>query len=254
MVSSLAACFFASLHVAELALTEQRNFACLAFVRQHHHVFAGARHVGQTLDFDRDRWAGFGRPYLPASSSMARTRPKTWPASTMSPRRRVPDCTSRVVTGPLPLSRRASMTMPLAGTFDRRLQFQHFGLQQNGFEQTVDLGIGLGRYFDELGIATPFFRGDALRDQFLANALGVGFGFVDLVHRHHQRHTGSLGMVDGFDGLRHHAVVCCDDQHHDVGRLGAACTHGGKGFVTRRIEEGDDASFRFRRDRHRCAG
>ena len=54
---------------------------------------------------------------LPFSSSIARTRPKTAPASSMSPFFRVPDCTRMVATGPRPLSRRASMTTPLAGAF-----------------------------------------------------------------------------------------------------------------------------------------
>ncbi|CFN68963.1 Uncharacterised protein [Bordetella pertussis] len=52
---------------------------------------------------------------LPFSSSMARTRPKLAPASTTSPRLSVPLCTRMVATGPRPLSRRASMTRPLAG-------------------------------------------------------------------------------------------------------------------------------------------
>ena len=51
---------------------------------------------------------------LPFSSSIARTRPKVCPASTTSPVLSVPDCTSTVATGPRPLSRRASITRPLA--------------------------------------------------------------------------------------------------------------------------------------------
>src|ERR1039457_5192367 len=51
---------------------------------------------------------------LPFSSSIARTRPNTEPTNTASPRRIVPDCISTVATGPLPLSRRASITNPLA--------------------------------------------------------------------------------------------------------------------------------------------
>ena len=53
---------------------------------------------------------------LPFSSSIARTRPYTAPVRAMSPRFRVPDCTKSVATGPRPLSSRASMTTPLAGT------------------------------------------------------------------------------------------------------------------------------------------
>ena len=52
---------------------------------------------------------------LPFSSNIARTRPNEEPASNISPRRKVPDCTKIVATGPLPLSKRASITKPLAG-------------------------------------------------------------------------------------------------------------------------------------------
>src|SRR5471030_2036910 len=52
---------------------------------------------------------------LPFSSSMARTRPYEEPARITSPRFSVPDCTRIVATGPLPLSRRPSTTRPRAG-------------------------------------------------------------------------------------------------------------------------------------------
>ena len=52
---------------------------------------------------------------LPFSSSIARTRPNDWPTSSISPLLKVPDCTKIVATGPLPLSKRASITRPLAG-------------------------------------------------------------------------------------------------------------------------------------------
>jgi hypothetical protein len=67
-------------------------------------------------------------------------------------------------------------------------------------------------------------------------------GLVDLVDRHHQRHAGRLGVVDGFDGLRHHAVVGRHHQDDDVGGLGAARTHGGERLVARGVEEGDHAA------------
>jgi hypothetical protein len=49
-------------------------------------------------------------------------------------------------------------------------------------------------------------------------------------------------VVDGLKRLRHDAVVGGDHDDHDVGDLGAAGTHAGKGFVTRRIEEDDLAA------------
>ena len=52
---------------------------------------------------------------LPVSSSMARTLPNAVPASSISPLRSVPLCTSSVATAPRPLSNRASTIRPLAG-------------------------------------------------------------------------------------------------------------------------------------------
>ena len=51
----------------------------------------------------------------PWSSTRARTLPATAPATTLSPTDRVPSWTSTVATGPRPLSRRASSTVPMAG-------------------------------------------------------------------------------------------------------------------------------------------
>ena len=47
------------LDVAELALAEQRDFARLALVGQHHQFVAGGRDFGQALDFHGDRRTGF---------------------------------------------------------------------------------------------------------------------------------------------------------------------------------------------------
>ena len=92
----------------------------------------------------------------------------------------------------------------------------------------------------------PLFRNQAAIGELLLHAVGIGFGLVDLVHGHDDRHFGGLGVIDGFQGLRHHAVVRCNHDDHDVRHLGAACTHAGKGFVARRIEE-DDLAARSRR-------
>ena len=52
-------------------------------------------------------------------------------------------------------------------------------------------------------------------------------------------------MRNSFLRLRHHAVVGCNHQNHDVGRLSTAGAHCRKGFVPRSIEEGDDAARRL---------
>ena len=73
----------------------------------------------------------------------------------------------------------------------------------------------------------------------LLDALGLGVRLVDLVDRDDDRHLGRLGVIDGFERLRHDAVVGRHHQHHDIGDLGAAGTHAGERFVTRRVDEDD---------------
>ena len=46
-------------------------------------------------------------------------------------------------------------------------------------------------------------------------------------------------MIDGLDRLRHDAVVGGHHQHHDIGDVGTARTHLGKGRVARRVEKRD---------------
>ena len=79
----------------------------------------------------------------------------------------------------------------------------------------------------------------AVLGELLADLGRVGALLVDLVHRDHDRHVGRLGVVERLDRLRHHAVVGRDHEHRDVGRLGAAGTHGGERLVTRGVDEGD---------------
>ena len=52
-------------------------------------------------------------------------------------------------------------------------------------------------------------------------------------------------MIDRFARLRHHAVVCRDDEHDDVGDFRAAGAHQRERFVARRVEKHDvPAGFR----------
>src|SRR5205085_10193392 len=52
------------------------------------------------------------------------------------------------------------------------------------------------------------------------------------------RHFGSLGMVNGFTGLRHDTIVSRYDNDGDMGDMSASSTHSSKCFVTWRIQEG----------------
>ncbi|MGY4283419.1 hypothetical protein ACVWXO_002639 [Bradyrhizobium sp. LM2.7] len=76
-------------------------------------------------------------------------------------------------------------------------------------------------------------------EQLGAHALGLRIGLVDLVDGNDDRHPRRLGVVDGFDRLRHHAVIGRNHQHDDVGDLGAACAHRCERGVAGRVDEGD---------------
>ena len=93
---------------------------------------------------------------------------------------------------------------------------------------------------------SPLLGDEAAVRQLLLHPLGVGIGFIDLVDSHDDRHVGGPGVVNGFQGLGHHAVV---GGHHDddnIRHLGAAGSHAREGFVARGIEE-DDLAARSRR-------
>jgi hypothetical protein len=80
----------------------------------------------------------------------------------------------------------------------------------------------------------------------LLHAVDVGALGVDLVDRGHDGDIGVLlGVLEGFVGLRHEAVVGRDHEDRDVGDGGAARAHLGEGRVAGRVEEGDAARARF---------
>ena len=119
------------------------------------------------------------------------------------------------------------------------LEVQHVGHQQDHFEQqgSVLLGARRNRHHDD--VAAPIFGQQAAIGKLLLDALGLGVGLVDLVDGHDDRHAGRLGVVDGFERLRHDAVVRRHHQNDDIGDLGAAGTHAGEGFVTGSVDEDD---------------
>ena len=71
------------------------------------------------------------------------------------------------------------------------------------------------------------------------DAIRVGARLIHLVDGHHDGDLGGLGVVDGFDGLRHDAVVGGDHQDCNVGTHCAAGAHRGEGRVARGVQEGD---------------
>ncbi len=83
---------------------------------------------------------------------------------------------------------------------------------------------------------------EAAIGQLLLHAIGLRIGFVDFVDRNDDRHPSGSCVIDSFERLRHHAVVGRNHQDDDIGDLGAARTHAGKGLVTRSIDEDDLAT------------
>ena len=116
---------------------------------------------------------------------------------------------------------------------------QAFGLQQDLLEQFVDTGALQGRDLDADRVAAPLFRDQSVFADLLEHAVGIGVGLVHFVDGHDEWYVGGLGVIDRLDRLGHHAVVRGDHENDDVGDLGAAGAHRGKGFVTGGVDESD---------------
>ncbi len=129
------------------------------------------------------------------------------------------------------------------GRFDVAHQADHF-------EKQIEIDALLGRNLDKnrarLSRAGPFLGNQAAVGELLFDAIGVGFGLVDLVHGYDDRNLGGLGVIDGLEGLRHYAVVRRNHDDDDIRHFGAAGAHAGECFVARRVEE-DDFAARCRR-------
>ena len=119
------------------------------------------------------------------------------------------------------------------------LEVEQLGLQQDRFLELVEIGLLQRRDLDVEHVAAHLLDHQLVLQQFLADALGLGVGPVDLVDRDDDRHLGRLGMADRLDRLLHDPVIGGDDQHDDVGGIGAARPHRGKGLVAGRVDKGD---------------
>jgi len=124
-----------------------------------------------------------------------------------------------------------------------RLEVHHVGLEKYHFQQLFQVETFLCRNFHHGGVATPFFRHQAMLGQFLLHPLRLGVGLVDLVDGDDNRHPCCLGMVYRLPGLGHDPVVRRHHEDDDIGNLGSASPHGGERLVTRSVEEGNLASI-----------
>ena len=202
------------------------------------------------------RPASTDRPTLicsPLSLIIARTSPQAGPATIGSPTLSSPLSTRIVATGPRPLSRLASSTMPLARPVGFAWRSSSSATTRSCSSSSSTPRSCERRHLDDDRVAAPRLGDEFVLGELGEHALRIGVVLVDLVDRHDDRHLGRLGVVDRLDRLRHDAVVGGDHQHDDVGRLGAAGAHLRERGVAGRVEE-RDRTVSCRPGRRRCAG
>ncbi|CEE73405.1 membrane hypothetical protein [Xanthomonas citri pv. citri] len=230
--------------LAALGFALLRHVLGQTLVVDDHEVVASFRHAGQTQDLHRNRRARRGR--LMAGFVEQRTH-----ATVLDAAHQIVATLQRTLLHQHRRNRAAALVQrgfddgTAGAALGHGLEFQHFGLQRNRVQQRVHAGTELGRHFDELGVATEFFGHHVFGQQLVLDPQRIRAGLVDLVDRHDQRHACRLGMRNRFLGLRHHAIVGGNHQHHDVGDLGATGTHRGKRGMAGRIQEADDATTGF---------
>ncbi len=111
------------------------------------------------------------------------------------------------------------------------------GDEEDALEQIVEVFLLLRRHARDLCRASPLLGLEPVGGEVGEHAVGICVGQVDLVDGDDDRHVRGAGVRDRLFRLRHHAVVCGDDEDGDVGHLRAAGAHRGERLVARRVEE-----------------
>ena len=130
----------------------------------------------------------------------------------------------------------ASVLVRVGPQVERRV-----GGQEHRLQKGVDVRALLGGDVDEHRLAAVLLGNEVVLGELLADLVGVGPLLVHLVDRDHDRHTGSLGVVERLNRLRHDAVIGGHHEDRNVGDTGTASTHGREGLVTGGVDEGDRA-------------
>ena len=105
------------------------------------------------------------------------------------------------------------------------LQFKHFGLKKHRFKQFLDPFPLQGGNLHKDGRSTPIFGDEIPIGKLLLNPVRIGFGKVALVDRHDDGNSRLFGMVNGFYGLGHDAVISGHHEDYQVGNLGPPGSH-----------------------------
>ena len=116
-------------------------------------------------------------------------------------------------------------------------KFHHIGSQKHHIQKIVKTFFGFGgnRYAD--GTPAPVFRDQAVLGQLLFYLIYIGARLVDLVDGNDDLHIRRFRMTDRLYGLGFYAVIGSDHQDRNIGRAGAAHTHGSKRFMAWRIQK-----------------
>ena len=205
----------------EFTLTIQCNFTRFLLITHNGHFITGSRNTGQTEDFHRNGRTCF--QHFLTQFVTHRTNTAIFEAtqndvalvqSTFAYQNGSNRTTTFIQEG---FDNRAA-----CHTFTNRFQLQNFSLQQDGVQQVINTGTRFRRNWDELCFTAPLFRHNAVLGEFVLNAIEVSFWLIDFVHRNNQRNLRRFRVLDSFDGLRHHAVVCCNNQNNDI-RSATSC-------------------------------
>ena len=122
-------------------------------------------------------------------------------------------------------------------------QLTHLGGEDYHVQQVVDPHARLGGDGADDGLAAPLLRHQLVLGELLHDPVGVGGGLIHLIDGDNDGNLGGLGVVDGFHGLGHDAVVGGHHQDGYVGDHGAAGAHSSEGLVAGGVQEGDRAAL-----------
>ena len=125
------------------------------------------------------------------------------------------------------------------------LQLQNICSQQNHFQKIFNTLSGFCRYRYTDGVSAPVLCNQAILSQFLFYTFNICTWLIDLVDRNNHLYTGRFRMIDCFDSLRFHTVVCCNYKDCNIGRISTSHTHSCECFMSRSIQE-CDLSARYR--------
>ena len=118
-------------------------------------------------------------------------------------------------------------------------EIEEFGLQEDGFFQFIQVDPLFGGNLHGKNFTTHFLEYHFVLQEFCSHLFGIGVWPVDFVDGDDNGDGGSFGVVNGFYGLRHDAIVGGNHQDHDIGRRGTTGAHATKSLVAWRIDESD---------------